>query len=79
LISAYVIKVEWDRPAACWIATSADVPGLCAQAVKFDDLLEMVTALVPELLEANQALPPETGPIPLDFLASRQAFARVPA
>ena len=77
MISAYVIKVEWDRRAACWIATSADVPGLCAQAVNFDDLLEMVTSLVPELLEANQALLPEAGPILLDFLARRQVFARV--
>ncbi|MFH1087944.1 MAG: DUF1902 domain-containing protein [Chloroflexota bacterium] len=76
---SYVVNAEWDQDASVWIATSEDVPGLCAQAGSLDELVEVVKALVPELLEANQALPAEAGPIPLDFLARRQAFARVSA
>lgn len=75
----YVVSSQWDREASVWIATSPDVPGLCAQAAKFEDLVQVVKALVPELLEANQALPAEPGPISLEFLARRQAPARVSA
>jgi predicted RNase H-like HicB family nuclease len=76
---AYMINAEWDQDAGVWIATSQDVPGLCAQASNLEELVEVVKALVPELLEANQALPAESGPIPLDILARRQTFAHVVA
>jgi predicted RNase H-like HicB family nuclease len=76
---AYVVNAEWDQDAGVWIATSEDVPGLCAQASSLEELVEVVRSLVPELLEANQALPAEAGPIPLDILARRQAFAHVAA
>ncbi|MBI4798477.1 MAG: DUF1902 domain-containing protein [Desulfarculus sp.] len=71
----YVVNAEWDQDASVWIATSQDVPGLCAQAGSLEELVEVVKALVPELLEANQALPAEAGPIPLDIMARRQTFA----
>lgn len=76
---AFVVNAEWDQEASVWIATSEDVPGLCAQAASLEELVEVVKGLVPELLEANQALPAEAGPIPLDFMARRQAFAHVAA
>jgi predicted RNase H-like HicB family nuclease len=76
---AFVVNAEWDQEASVWIATSEDVPGLCAQAASLEELVEVVKSLVPELLEANQALPTEAGPIPLDIMARRQAFAHVAA
>ena len=42
----YEIHAEWDTEAGVWIATSEDVPGLCAQADTFDDLVDIVTGLV---------------------------------
>ena len=75
----FVVNAEWDQDANVWIATSEDVPGLCAQAATLEELVEVVKGLVPELLEANKALPAEAGPIPLDFKAHRQAFVHVAA
>lgn len=60
----YVVNAEWDQDASVWIATSQDVPGLCVQADNLEEVVEVVKTLVPELLEANQALPAKAGPIP---------------
>lgn len=43
------IHAEWDAEAGVWIATSEEVLGLCVQAETFDELVEVVAALVPEL------------------------------
>lgn len=45
-----MIDVIWDQEAAVWIATSRDVPGLCAQAATREELTKVVKALVPEML-----------------------------
>ena len=40
-------------PDGAWIATSDDVPGLCCEAATFEELVETVLALAPDLLTAN--------------------------
>jgi len=49
----YEVNAEWDQDAGVWIATSQDVPGLCAQAGSLEQLVVVVNALVPELMETN--------------------------
>ena len=50
---AYRIDADWDEAAEVWIATSADVPGLCAKAASLEALIAVVVDLVLELLVAN--------------------------
>ena len=49
----YEVRAAWDAEAGVWIATSDDVPGLCCQAATFEELVDAVLALVPDLLAAN--------------------------
>lgn len=51
--AAYRVDIAWDEEARVWIATSEDVPGLCAEAASFDALIAVISDLVPELLVAN--------------------------
>ena len=52
----FEVRAEWDELARVWIATSADVPGLCCEAAEFEELVTTVLAIVPELLVANAVL-----------------------
>ena len=69
------IHADWDAEAGVWIATSEDVLGLCVQAETFDELVEVVTALVPELLMENHVATPVL--IPIRVLAERTATVRL--
>jgi hypothetical protein len=73
----YDIRAEWDEHAAVWIATSGDVPGLCCEAQTFEELLDIVVDLVPELLVENGVLTSaEAAEVPLTVTAERRAIAR---
>lgn len=50
---AYRVDAAWDEDAHVWIATSDDVPGLCAEAATLEALIDIVLGLAPELLAAN--------------------------
>ncbi len=76
----YRVNGAWDSEAGVWIATSEDVPGLCCEAATFDELVEVVVALVPELLVANNAGPPPgVSEIPVEVIAERRTVARLVA
>jgi len=45
----YDIKVNWDREARVWVATSEDVPGLVAQADSYIELSRILDWLIPDL------------------------------
>ena len=68
------VYAEWDADAEVWIATSEDIPGLCVQADDFDELMETIIALAPELLAANHVAIQPT--IPLHIRAERTAIIR---
>lgn len=73
----YDVRAEWDEDAAVWIATSGDVPGLCCEAQTFEELLDIVVDLVPDLLVANGVLTgTEAAEVPLTATAERRAIAR---
>lgn len=74
---AYDIRAEWDEDAAVWIATSSDVPGLCCEAKTFEELLDVVVDLVPDLLVENGVLTgAEAAEVPLTVTAERRTIAR---
>ncbi len=73
-MSMLEIHAAWDDEAKVWVATSDDVPGLCAQADTLDELIEIVADLTPALLAANHVTMPAL--IPLHILAERTAMIR---
>lgn len=77
---AYKVLAEWDEQAGVWIATSVDVPGLCCESATFEDLVDTVVALVPDLLIANHMVEPsQMGEVPVHVIAERHAVARLVA
>ena len=72
----FEVHAEWVADPGVWIATSEDVPGLCVQADTFDEMVEIVTALVPELLELNKVNVGQPT-IPLHIMAEKTAVLRV--
>lgn len=67
---AYRIDAGWDEAAGVWIATSADVPGLFAEAANSEALIAVVVDLVPELLVAN-GVAAQAGDVELKFVQPR--------
>jgi predicted RNase H-like HicB family nuclease len=68
----YNIKAEWDGEAGVWVASSDDVPGLATGADTFEDLIEKLRVVVPELLEENGLLAAGAEEIP--FIVSAERF-----
>lgn len=54
------VLAQYDAEAKVWVATSTDVPGLVAEAESVEELWEVLTTLVPELLELNGVVPEGT-------------------
>ncbi len=53
----YSVSVEWDEEAKVYVAHSDDVPGLATGADTFEQLIEKLKVVVPELLRENGLLP----------------------
>ena len=47
------IKLVWDEEAHVWYTQTDDVPGLALSASLYDELVDIVRDVVPELLEEN--------------------------
>lgn len=50
---SFRIVVSHDRQNGVWFVVDSDIPGLNAEADSLDALVEVVTDLAPELIEAN--------------------------
>ena len=55
---AYKVNARWDEVSKTWWTDGEDIPGLCCQADSFEELIEAVLALAPELLRDNGIEPP---------------------
>ena len=51
--TVYEILAQWDSEAGVWVAESADVPGLVAEADSPNNLAGKLRILIPELLDLN--------------------------
>ena len=71
----YNIKAEWDGEAGVWVASSDDVPGLATGADTFEELIEKLRIVVPELLEENGLLGTVSEEIPFAVFAERLEHA----
>ncbi len=74
-MKTFEVHAEWVVNPGVWITTSEDVPGLCVQADTFDEMVEIVTALVPELLELNKVNVNQLV-IPLHITAEKTALLK---
>ena len=73
----FEVRAAWDELARVWIATSADVPGLCCEAAGFEELVATVLGIVPELLVANAVLSHgDASEVPVKVVAERREIAR---
>ncbi len=68
------VRATWDDAAQVWYAVSDEVPGLCVEARTLDELIDIATALTPELLEANRMTPVD--PVQLHITAERTTLAK---
>ena len=78
--TTYRVHAGWDDAAKVWIATSDDVPGLCAEAATLEELTAAILELAPTLLVANGVLSEAAAhDVPLLIAAERHAVASLAA
>ncbi len=53
----YIVRADWDAEAGVWFVFSDDVAGLATGAETFEELIDRLKVVVPELLEENGLLP----------------------
>jgi predicted RNase H-like HicB family nuclease len=56
-MSKYTVNARWDDETKSWWTDGEDIPGLCCQADSFEELIEAILALAPELLRDNATEP----------------------
>lgn len=49
----FTVTVAHDEAEGVWYVQASDVPGLNAEALTLDELIDVITDLVPDLLSAN--------------------------
>jgi predicted RNase H-like HicB family nuclease len=75
-MTTYEVRAQWDPDAKVWWAVSEDVPGLASEAPSFEELLNNIRELVPELLALNDA-PTATSDLTIKVHAERIEVLRV--
>jgi predicted RNase H-like HicB family nuclease len=68
------VRATWDAEASVWVAESDDVPGLITEADSLDALVSKLRVMIPELLEANGVLPPNTDEFPYSLNVQARAY-----
>jgi predicted RNase H-like HicB family nuclease len=71
----YHVQAGWDAEASVWVASSADVPGLAAEAETIERLSIRLRTIIPELLEANGLLsgPTQSSSIAFELTSRRES------
>ena len=72
----YHVRAEWDGEAGVWVASNDDVPGLTTGADTFEELVEKLRLVIPELLEENGLLAAGTEDVSFAVLDERVEHAR---
>ena len=75
-MAPYKITAEWEGEATVWVASSDDVPGLATGADTFEELIEKLKIVIPELLEENGLLTTGTADVCFAVVAERVEHAR---
>jgi Domain of unknown function (DUF1902) len=75
---AYTVHSRWNEVSKTWWTDREDIPGLCCQADSFEELIETVLALAPELLRDN-GIEPAGQAVEITVIAERRAAACIAA
>jgi predicted RNase H-like HicB family nuclease len=67
------VRANWDAQASVWVAESDDVPGLITEADDLEALMTKLRIIIPELLEANGALPLNVDEVPFRLIVLDRA------
>jgi predicted RNase H-like HicB family nuclease len=65
---AFFVKAEWDDEAKIWFVSKSDVPGLNAEAETPEEMLNVLSELIPELLAANGVIESGESGIPYSLM-----------
>ncbi len=76
--ATYTVRARWDEASKSWWTDGEDIPGLCCQADSFDELVELILALAPELLRDNGASIPRQS-VDIAVTAERRGTASLAA
>jgi predicted RNase H-like HicB family nuclease len=68
-----IVRSTWDSEASVWVAESDDVPGLVTEADNLEVLMSKLRVMIPELLEANHALPTNLDELPFSLIVLDRA------
>lgn len=69
-----IVRAIWDKDASVWVAEAMNYPGIVTESPSFDQLLEKLKVMIPEIVEANNL----SDDIPFRLLADVCAIAHVP-
>lgn len=67
----HVVLAEWDADARVWFVKATDIPGLIVEAATFEEFIDVVQDVAPDLLESE-----EQGPAPISIAVRAEAIAR---
>jgi len=73
----YKVQTRWDEDGQVWWAESDDIPGLVAEADTFEELVDVVHGLAPELLELNGPKLKKGLELPIQVIAERMTRVRI--
>src|SRR6516164_7099332 len=71
-MSSYTVHARWDPASATWWTDGEDIPGLTCQADSFDELVDVIFELGPELLRDN-GIEPIGQSVEISVVAGRRA------
>jgi len=72
MTSAFTVTAVWD-PDAQVFTTESDIPGLVVEAATFEELIDLVRALAPEVIAAN--VPTASAPFRVQIVTRRELVA----
>ena len=75
--NSIIVRADWDSDAQVWVATSADVEGLCVEAETLEKLAPKVLGAISDLAELN-GLQFETDDIPVHIMAEQLTRLHLP-
>jgi Domain of unknown function (DUF1902) len=74
----YKIEAFWDSDAEVWVATSGDIWGLATEADTLESLTQKLRTMIPELIELNHCISPESvGSITFELISHRQELIKM--
>ena len=78
MAKSYTVHARWDEASRTWWTDGEEITGLTCQGDTFDELVEVVLEIGPELLHANRVEPPgET--VVITVVAERQGTTCIAA